>query len=279
LHVQLTEGRSLEGRVAASDDQPAGGALITVFRLIDPPQPEGSRSPPRRVLAAESIADHEGRFVLGALADADYELVAWHPQLGRASMTLRGSDTGIVVRLRSSGIARGRVIAGGRPVEGVDVISVPDAGAFAAAGDMTDVKGGDARTGADGRFAVMLAPSGGGELRIGGGTRPVKRVPLPRSPPGVIEIGDVDLGRTIDLAIVLDRDPGCDLRATGPVGRTGLQLISGRRTGNAMFTVTIPEPGLWELTLNCGQSSSRLTPSLLQVRSEDDGREVRVVVR
>jgi hypothetical protein len=279
LHVALRDALVVHGLVVSGGDRPAGGALISVFRLIDPPRVGGTRAPPPRVLAAETTADAQGRFALPSLGDADYEMVAWHPQAGRASQSIRAAESEIVVRLRSSGLATGRALFGGRPVHGANVTSVPDAGAFSAAEDMTELKGGDARTGPDGRFTVMVAPSGGGELRIGGGAYPVKRVALPRPPAPVFDVGDVDLGRPIDIVVILDRDPGCALRAAGPVGRTGLQLVAGRRTASGAFTVAIPEPGYWEFTLTCGGDGRSLSPSLLMIEASHSGREVVLSVR
>lgn len=279
LHVTLSDARHVNGRVVSADNQPARGALVTVFRLIEPPPVDRTRSPPRRVLVTESTAGEEGRFVLRALGNADYEVVAWHAQLGRASVPVRQDDGEVVVRLRATGIVRGRVVAGDRPVSGVSVISVPDAAAFSAAEDMTDVKGGDTTTGPDGRFIVMAAPAGGGELRIGGGSHPVKRITLPRAPLGLLDVGDVDLGRAIDVVVVLDRDPGCALRAAGPIGRTGLQLVSGTRTANGTFEVSIPEAGLWEFSLRCGGDAPALDPSVVRIDPTPLAKEVRMIVR
>ena len=279
LHVALRERRVVEGRVSAATGEAAGGSLISVFRLIDPPGPGDARVLPRRVIATETVADENGGFALTGLGEANYEVLAWHAQLGRASVGVPPDGTVLNVRLQSSGVARGRVLAGGRAIDGIDVISVPDPAAFAAAGDMTDVKGGNARTGSDGRFTVAIAPSGGGELRIGGGAHPVRRVPLPRSPVPIFDAGDIELGRPISILISIDRDAGCDVRAAGPVGRSGLQIITGTRLPSGLFEVAMPEPGFWEFTLACGRETRPLSPSVVQVGLLDSGREVRMSVR
>lgn len=279
LHVALRERRVVEGRVSAAGGEAAGGSLISVFRLIDPPDSGDARALPRRVIAAETLADENGAFALTGIGEANYELLAWHAQLGRASVAVPPEGTLLNVRLQSSGVARGRVLAGGRAIDGIDVISVPDPAAFAAAGDITDVKGGNARTGSDGRFTVAIAPSGGGELRVGGGVHPVRRIPLPRSPVPIFDAGDIELGRPISILISIDRDDGCDVRAAGPVGRSGLQIITGTRIPSGVFEVVIPEPGFWEFTLACGQGTRPLSPSVVQVGLSDSGREVRMRVR
>src|SRR5205085_330497 len=83
--------------------------------------------------------------------------------------------------------------------------------AFRAAEDPIDLKGGDARTGDDGRFAVMLPASGGGELRVGGGVFPIRRITLPRAVVPLLDLGDIDLGTPLEITIVLDQDSPCYL--------------------------------------------------------------------
>jgi hypothetical protein len=95
----------------------------------------------------------------------------------------------------------------------------------------------------------------------------------------LFDAGDIDLGRAIRVTIVFDRDPGCDVRATGPVGRTGMQIVSGVRTPSGVFDVEIPEPGFWEFTLRCGQASGPLSPSVVEIGPSDSGKEVRMIVR
>jgi len=180
LHVALGRRRATEGQVFGPAGAPAPGTLLTAFRLIDPSPGDRERVQARRVFAGEAIAGSGGRFAIDGLGDAQYELVAWHSQFGRASLPVPADGSTLAVHLRAAGLVSGRVLVRGRPAEGVDVFSVPDPTGFSAAQDMTDVKGGDARTGPDGRFVVVIAPSGGGELRIGGGAAGVTRVPLPR---------------------------------------------------------------------------------------------------
>ena len=281
LTMSLDEARGLDGRVVGARDVPASGALVTVFRLIDPPRPEGdmAKERPRRVLAAEATADAGGAFHVDGLGDADYEILAWHPQLGRASVSLPKTIGVIRVRLEAPGIVRGRVLAGGKPLAGVDVLSLPSPDAFTSADDLVDVKGGDTRTGTDGRFVVTAAASGGGELRVGGGTWPVRRVPLPRQPAPLLDLGDIDLGSPLEIAIVLDQESPCDVRATGPIGRSGLQVITAARTGPGLFRMLLPEPGLWAFGLLCGHEEHPIAPPLVHLGPANAGKEVRFSVR
>jgi hypothetical protein len=279
LWVTLDPPRRLDGVVRGAQGTGAG-AIVTLFRLIDPLPARPDQHPqPRRVLADETRADATGEFQFDALGDADYELVAWHPQFGRGVAAVARGDTSVTVRLELAGQVRGRVMAGRTPLAGVDVISLPDPGAFAQTADLTELKGGDGRTGQDGRFVVSLASGGGGEVRVGGGRYPIRRFSLPSVPLPLVDLGDIDLGSAIEMTMVLDRDPGCDIRATGPVGRSGLQVIVGTRTGPGLFTIVFPEEGSWEVHLLCGRDEHALAPSLLAITQANSGKEVRLLIR
>jgi hypothetical protein len=169
-------------------------------------------------------------------------------------------------------------MSGGRPVEGVDVIGVPDEDAARNAADLLDLKGGDARSGRDGRFVVFLA-SAGGELRIGGGRYPVRRIVLPRGAGTSLDLGDVELGTPIAISVVLNDDPACVVRAAGPVGRTGLQIVSGNRVAPGLHTLLIPEPGFWEFGLSCGEQERALSPGVMEIGPALAGKEVRFLVK
>lgn len=281
LVVRLDESRSLDGLAVGPRDERAGGALVTMFRMIDPPSsiPGPAAQKPRRVLVAETIADATGVFHLSDVGEADYEVVVWHPQLGRASSALSRTAGVLTVRLESPGTVRGRVLAAGKPLAGVDVISLPGPEAFRNADDLIELKGGDTRTGSDGRFAVILAASGGGELRVGGGTFAIRRFPLPRVPAPLVDLGDIDLGSPLAITIVLDQESACDVRATGPIGRSGLQIIMGSRTGPGLFRMVLPEPGQWAFGLLCGRDAHPLSPMTMPIGPADAGKEVRFSVR
>jgi hypothetical protein len=280
MRLTLDDRRDVIASVTTRRGDPAPGALVSVFRLIDPPQPSPApgQPPPRRVLAAEAIAEADGTVVLDGLGGADYEIVAWHAQLGRNAVRLERTADRVAIRLQPPGVARGRVLSAGRPATGVDVISVPDPAAYAAAEDPIDLKGGDTRTGADGRFAVALASGGGGELRVGGGSYAVTRVPLPRAPLPVVDLGDIELARGLTLSVTLDQDPGCDLRAAGPIGRSGLHIVTATRAGPGLFSIVLPEEGSWEVGLLCGRDERSLAPAVIRVTS-DGPRQVTLAVR
>jgi len=279
IHIALPDARVLDGTVLGQGDAPAAGSLVTLFRLLEkPPATTRDRDPPRRVLVSETTADRGGAFRFDRLGEADYEVVAWHPQLGRASAVLRPGSDRVEIHLHFAGVIRGRVMSGGRPVEGVDVIGVPDEDAARNAADLLDLKGGDARSGRDGRFVVFLA-SAGGELRIGGGRYPVRRIVLPRGAGTSLDLGDVELGTPIAISVVLNDDPACVVRAAGPVGRTGLQIVSGNRVAPGLHTLLIPEPGFWEFGLSCGEQERALSPGVMEIGPALAGKEVRFLVK
>jgi hypothetical protein len=185
----------------------------------------------------------------------------------------------VTARLEAPGMVSGRVVVAGRPRGGVDVLSLPSPEAFRAADDLLDLKGGDARTGEDGRFAVMVAAGGGGELRVGGGTWPVRRVPLPPRPAALLDLGDIDLGSPIEISIVLDQETACAVRATGPIGRSGLQVVTAARTGPGLFRMMLPEPGQWAFGLLCGREERALAPPLVQLGPANAGTDLRFSIR
>jgi len=269
----------LDGTVLGQGDAPAAGSVVTLFRLLEkPPATTRDRDPPRRVLVRETTADRGGAFRFDRLGEADYEVVAWHPQLGRSSSVLTPGSDRVEIHLRSAGVVRGRIVLGGKPVEGVDVVGVPDQNAIRDAADLVDLKGGDARTGRDGRFLVSLAAAGG-ELRIGGGRYPVRRIALTRMGAETVDVGDIELGLAIAITVVLDADIACVPRATGPVGRTGLQVVLGTRTGPGLFAMSIPEPGFWEFGLMCGDAERGLSPAVREIGPALLGKDVRFLVR
>jgi len=279
IHVALPDARVLDGTVLGQGDAPAAGSLVTLFRLLEkPPATTRDRDPPRRVLVRETTADRGGAFRFDRLGEADYEVVAWHPQLGRSSSVLTPGSDRVEIHLRSAGVVRGRIVLGGMPVEGVDVVGVPDQNAIRDAADLVDLKGGDARTGRDGRFLVSLAAAGG-ELRIGGGRYPVRRIALTRMGAETVDVGDIELGLAIAITVVLDADIACVPRATGPVGRTGLQVVLGTRTGPGLFAMSIPEPGFWEFGLMCGDAERGLSPAVREIGPALLGKDVRFLVR
>jgi hypothetical protein len=285
LWIALDESRTIAALARSPLGDAAAGTVMTLFRLIDP-LPGSERSggdvreqPPRRVYVDERIAGSDGAVLFPRLGDAEYEIVAWHPQFGRGIATVPRIGEQVVVRMESPGLVRGRVVSRGSPLAGVNVLSLPDPEAYAQSADSTDVKGGDARTGADGSFVVSLAPRGGGEVRVGGGDYPVRRFPLPRVPVPVVDLGEIELGGPIEVTFALDQDPGCDIRATGPIGRTGLQVIGGSRTSGGVFTIAFPEEGTWEVNLACGRVERSLAPPLVSITQASAGKEIRMQVR
>lgn len=282
LTMSLEETRGVDGLAVGASGERASGALVTLFRLIDPVDVSlsaGLREKPRRVLISETMADARGAFHIDGAGDAEYEIVVWHPQLGRSSAVLPRVPGVITIRLETPGIIRGRVVVGGKPRAGVEVLSVPTPEAYRMADDLVDLKGGDSRTGPDGRFTVAAAATGGGELRVGGGPLPVRRIALPRLPAALLDLGDIELGAPLELTIVLDQDSACGVRATGPIGQSGLQIVLAAREGPGLYRIVLPEPGLWAFGLVCGREGFALSPPTTEITPAHAGKELRFSVR
>ena len=125
----------------------------------------------------------------------------------------------------------------------------------------------------------MAAAGGGGELRVGGGPLPIRRIPLPRVPAPLLDLGDIELGSVLHLTIVLDQDTACGVRATGPIGQSGLQIVLAARAAPGLFRIVLPEPGLWAFGVICGRDGFALSPPTLQITPAHDGKDVRFSVR
>src|SRR5260370_594662 len=94
-----------------------------------------------------------------------------------------------------------------------------------------------------------------------------------------VALGDIDLGASIEVTVVLDRDPGCDVRATGPVGRAGLQVVAAVRTAPALFRLGLPEEGTWHVHALCGADERPLSPALVFITRANAGQEIRLLLR
>jgi hypothetical protein len=74
VQVMLDDTRGVNAVVMSDRAAPAAGALVSIFRLIDPPASQGGREPPpRRVFASDAVTDDEGRVRVEGLGDAVYD--------------------------------------------------------------------------------------------------------------------------------------------------------------------------------------------------------------
>ena len=78
---------------------------------------------------------------------------------------------------------------------------------------------------------------------------------------------------------MLDQESPCDVRATGPIGQSGLQVVTAARTGPGLFRMMLPEPGVWAFGLLCGGEDHPIAPALVQLGPANAGKEVRFSVR
>lgn len=265
LRLQLQPAVTVSGRVTTAMSKAAVGAVVTLYRRArgDP----GRERNPRRIVVAEVSADADGAFHFDDLAVEPYEAVAMHPAFGRGVRQFSPDGRDVDIALRSPAQVVGRVLKDGVPASGVRVAVVPDLVQFAAAADITEVRGGEANTDEDGRFAVSLASRGSSDLRIGDERTGLKRVPLGPSEnqAGVIDIGTVELNTAATVTLVLEDGRACDILLTGPAGRTGMTVVRSARIGPAMSQAVVPEPGRWQVVAACGARERPVLPAWIEV--------------
>lgn len=267
VSMRLQPAATVIGRVTAGIGVPAEGAIVTLYRFEPRRGDQDKRTPARRVAVAEARADQDGGFRFGELAAEAYEIVAIDPVLGRGVRQIDADGQPVEIALRRPSRVTGRVLRDGAPAAGIVVAVLPDLAQFAAAADVTEVRGGETRTDVDGRFAVALASRGAGELRIGDERSGVHRVPLgpAETQPPLVDIGTIELGAVAPTIFVLEGSEACDLLITGPVGRTGLAVIRAVRMGPAMFQADLPEAGRWQVVAVCGGRERPVMPAAIDV--------------
>jgi hypothetical protein len=266
LRVQLQPAVTVSGRVRDAADSPASDAVVTLYRFARGDR-DRDRKPPLRITVAETHADSEGGFHFDDLSMESYEVVAMHPVFGRGVRRVTPDGREIDIALRSAARAIGRVLKDGIPAAAVRVLVVPDLAQFAAAGDITELRGGETQTDQDGRFAVTLASRGSGELRIGDEGAGVKRLSLGAAErrTGSIDVGDIELNGGVSVTFVFEAAGSCEVLLTGPAGRTGLSVVRGSPIGPAMFQAIVPEPGRWHTVAVCGTRERAVLPAWLDL--------------
>jgi hypothetical protein len=275
LRVQLQPSAVVSGRVTAGPGVAAPESIVTLYRFAsrrptEPREliaPNGARQPQKRIAVAEVRADADGVFRFDDLARERYEIVAMHPTFGRGEVRLEPDGQEVEVALRRPARAVGRVVRDGVPAAGVRVVFVPALAQFATAGDVTELRGGEAETDHDGRFTISLAPRGSGELRVGDERAGVRRVPLgpAESLPEVVQVGTIELDALPPLTLVFEAAGACSLLLTGPDARSGMSVIRASRLGPAMFQAAVPEPGRWHVVAVCGPRERAVMPATIDV--------------
>jgi hypothetical protein len=262
LRVQLQPPVTVSGRVRNAADGPASDSVVTLYRFARGER-DGDKKPPFRITVAETHADSEGAFHFDDLGIEPYEVVAMHPVFGRGVRRVTPDGREIDIAVRSTAQAVGRVLKDGIPAVAVRVVVVPDLTQFAAAGDITELRGGETQTDDDGRFAVTLASRGSSELRIGDEGAGVKRLSLGAAErqSGVIDVGDIELNVGAPVAFVFEGAGSCEILLTGPAGRTGMSVVRSSRIGPAVFQAIVPEPGRWHTVAVCGTGERAVLPA------------------
>jgi hypothetical protein len=266
LRVQLQPAATVSGRVRDAANSPASDAVVTLYRFLFGDR-DRDKKPPLRISVAETQADSGGAFHFDDLAIEPYEVVAMHPVFGRGVRRVTPDGREIDIAMRSAAQAVGRVLKDGVAAAAVRVVVVPDLAQFAAADDITELRGGEAQTDEDGRFAVTLASRGSSELRIGDEGAGVKRLSLGAAErqAGVIDVGDIELNAGASVAFVFEGAGSCEILLTGPAGRTGMSVVRSSRVGPAVFQAVVPEPGRWHTVAVCGTRERAVLPAWLDL--------------
>jgi hypothetical protein len=89
----------------------------------------------------------------------------------------------------------------------------------------------------------------------------------------------IDLGAPIALTVVLDQDTPCGVRATDPLGHSGLQIVAATRVGPGLLQIALPKTGVWNFGLLCGREGRPLSPAVVPVGPEHAGKEVRLAIQ
>lgn len=271
MYARLDPSMAISGRVSGPPATPLADTIVSLYRFGNQVSTANKKKFAReRIAVAEGRTDADGSFGFRDLPPERYELLAIHSAYGRAARVVEPFESDVQLILKPPPVVKGTVVRRGVPQARLPVSFVPDLAAFAESDDPAELRGGEAETDADGRFSVFVAVSGAGELKVGSATGGVKRVPLPPADalPPLTELGEIELDAGPVLTIVFDESGDCQPILTGPVGRAGLAIVRAERLGPAMFSATLPEPGLWNVSALCGQRERPVTPAVLDVNPD-----------
>ena len=267
---------SVIGSIVGSDGQPAFGALVSVFELV-PSVADDGQPPPEGVFVrrwiAETLCDHDGRFVLSGPPPGRYEFLVAHPSYGRASEERQLDGTPIRMQLRSTPRVKGRVSRDRLPLAGVPVRSVPDPSDFVEAVDPVAMLAVGAVTDQYGEFELSLPEQGSGTVVVGGGELPTARRHYAdaESLPPLTDLGEIVLPRPLKLTVRVPGQ-GCELHAAGPLGALGLSHVRSTFDPFAqVYRFLLSESGFWWIEAECDGEVRALQPPVVQVDESSDG--------
>jgi hypothetical protein len=253
-----------------SPGSPVQGATVMIVRLLEPPSPRTSKEPPVERIG-EIITGPAGSFAFGGLDHGRYELFGWHPSHGRARAVV-SPPSHVRLELRPRPLVRGRVLQDGVPLASALVRALPSIEAVASARNPAFLASESLRTGPTGRFEV-LAPDEGHVVLSIAGQRASRRIDLGDGSTlaDALDVGDVELGEPIDLDVVADLPPGCELHAAGPIGTTGLSVVRSTFIGPGRWRLKPPLAGRWLVGAVCGGKELALDPQMVQLPLERRG--------
>ncbi len=267
MTIQPQDAVQVDGRVILPDGTPASRALILVSEVLTAGPYERLNHEPKRRRLAEVRSDQTGYFTVSGLARQPYEFLVLDSSWGRARLIHTPDASNVTIRLRRISRISGRVVRKGLPIAGLPVRLRPDLRTFAEAAEPLDYLALEAVTGSDGRFVLALPPAGSSELQLGNDASGYarRRVPETREMLHDIELGDVELGRATPVVATLLTNEPCDLLAAGPMGSSGITMVSADRQLDGTFSLMVPEAGRWLVTARCGGRELLLEPAFIDV--------------
>lgn len=263
--IALAPEEIIEGEIR-SEGRMLGGAAVDLMRFLEPPS-GGSERDDERLMerVGETSTDATGRFRFAGLARGEYELTVSHPRRGRARLVVRAPSIHRLA-LKPHAVVRGRVISSGVPVRGAVVTVLPSYDAVLAARNPAMLIGESVQTAVDGRFEIVTPEEGRltlTALRDGAAAR--IELGDAQALPAVVELGDVRLDEPLEVVLLLELPPTCQLSAAGPIGQPGVMLRRAESLGPGRWILRSALEGRWLVEASCAGADVALEPSMIEI--------------
>lgn len=241
------------------------GATVMLSRLLDMPGPQVKDDERVRERLAEVTTGPAGHFRFESLGAGKYELFVLHPSLGRRSVVV-SAPAHARLQLEPRTVIRGKVLRHGIPVTDATVQALPSIEAVTMARNPATLGSSAVRSGPAGRFEVIAPDEGRVTLSVtaGGAASRVDLGDASALPP-VVDVGEITLDDPVEVELLVDLPPGCELRAAGPLGVAGLTAIRAEGVSQGRWILRPPHSGRWLLAGVCTGREIALDPALVAV--------------
>lgn len=264
LDVVLQHQEVITGEVrnAGSSVQ---GATVLLSRLLDVQGvPVRDEERPRE-RAGEAVTGPTGEFRFDGLGVGKYEIHALHPSLGRARVVVTATSHARL-QLQPRAVVRGKVLRHGIPVAGAVVQVLPSIDAVTTARDPATLSSGAVRSDALGRFEAIAPDEGRVTLSVTADSGAVRiDIGDAAALPNVTDVGEIKLEEPLAVEVLVELPNGCELRAAGPMGTSGLTTVTALPSGRGRWGLTLPHPGRWLVAGICPGREIALEPALITV--------------